>query len=278
MPELPEVETVRRGLAPVMEGFVFEQVTLNRPDLRFPFDPDFVARLEGQKLERLGRRAKFMIAELSSGDRLFMHLGMSGRFTIDERIQGEFVHNHDTNPKHDHVHFMMSSGSRITYNDTRRFGFMELIEPGEGSRIDHLGPEPLSNELSGPALREALKGKKANIKSALLDQRVIAGLGNIYVCEALYRAKISPRRMAGRLKIAETETLTGHIKDVITEAIDAGGSSLRDFANTEGGLGYFQHSFDVYGREGEPCKLCKAPIKRLVQSGRSTFYCRACQG
>ncbi len=278
MPELPEVETVRRGLTPVMEGFVFDQVILNRPNLRFPFDPKFVERVQGQTLERLGRRAKFMIAELSSGDRLFLHLGMSGRFTIDERVQGEFVHNHDTNPKHDHVHFLMSNGSRVTYNDPRRFGFMELIAPGEPSRIDHLGPEPLSNELSGPTLRAAFKGKKANIKSALLDQRVIAGLGNIYVCEALYRSKISPRRMAGRLKTKEIETLVGHIKDVIAEAIEAGGSSLRDFANTEGGLGYFQHSFDVYGREGEPCKVCAAPIQRLVQSGRSTFYCKACQG
>lgn len=278
MPELPEVETVRRGLSPVMEGFVFERVVLNRPNLRFPFDPDFVKRVQGQTLQRLGRRAKFMIAELGSGDRLFLHLGMSGRFTIDESVQGEYVHNHDTNPKHDHVHFVMSSGARVTYNDPRRFGFMELIAPGAPSRIDELGPEPLSNDLSGPTLRAAFKGKKSNIKSVLLDQRVIAGLGNIYVCEALYRAKISPRRMAGRLKVAETETLTRHIKDVIAEAIEAGGSSLRDFANTDGGLGYFQHSFDVYGREGEPCKTCEAPIKRLVQSGRSTFYCKACQG
>lgn len=278
MPELPEVETVKRGLAPVMEGFVFEKVTLNRPDLRFPFEPDFIERVEGQTLVKLGRRAKFMIAELSSGERLFLHLGMSGRFTIDDLTQGEFVHNHDTIPKHDHVVFEMSSGSCVTYNDVRRFGFMELIPAGAPSRIDHLGPEPLSNELSGPALRAALKGKKANIKSALLDQRVIAGLGNIYVCEALYRAKISPRRMAGRLKTAETETLTRHIKDVIADAIEAGGSSLRDFANTDGELGYFQHSFEVYGREGEPCKICDASILRLVQSGRSTFYCKSCQG
>lgn len=261
-----------------MEGFVFDRVTLNRPDLRFPFDPDFIDRVEGQTLVRLGRRAKFMVAELSSGERLFLHLGMSGRFTIDDLTPGAFTHNHDTIPKHDHVVFEMSSGSRVTYNDVRRFGFMELIPPGAPSRIDHLGPEPLSNALSGPALRTALKGKKANIKSALLDQRVIAGLGNIYVCEALYRAKISPRRMAGRLKAAETEILTRHIKDIIAEAIEAGGSSLRDFANTEGGLGYFQHSFDVYGREGDPCKVCETNIKRMVQSGRSTFYCTKCQG
>lgn len=278
MPELPEVETVRRGLTPVMEGFVFETVTLNRSDLRFPFGDDFIERVQGQTLVKLGRRAKFLTADLSSGERLFMHLGMSGRFTIDENVQGNFVHQHDTIPKHDHVVFHMSGGARITYNDVRRFGFMELIPVGAPSRIDHLGPEPLSNELSGPVLREALKGKKSKIKTALLDQSIIAGLGNIYVCEALYRAGLSPKRLAGALKVAETETLTRHIKDVIAEAIEAGGSSLKDFANTDGGLGYFQHSFDVYGREGEPCKICETPIERIVQTGRSTFYCKSCQG
>ncbi len=277
MPELPEVETVRRGLAPVMEGFVFNEVTLNRPDLRFPFGDDFIDRVQGQTLVRLGRRAKFLDAELSSGERLFMHLGMSGRFTIDENVQGEFVHNHGTIPKHDHVVFDMSSGARVTYNDVRRFGFMELIKPGEPSRLDDLGPEPLSNALSGPALKTALKGKKSRIKTALLDQRIIAGLGNIYVCEALYRARISPKRVAGRLTKSDTDTLTRHIKDVIREAIDAGGSSLRDFANTDGDLGYFQHSFDVYGREGEPCENCLSAIIRIVQTGRSTFYCKTCQ-
>ncbi len=279
MPELPEVETVRRGLSPVMEGFDFTKVILNRPDLRFPFGDDFKARVQGQTLGRLSRRAKFMIAELGSGDRLFMHLGMSGRFTIDrDYAPGDFTHTHNTNPKHDHVIFEMSSGHRVVYNDPRRFGFMELIAPGAPSRLDDLGPEPLSNSLSAPVLRKALKGKKNKIKTALLDQRIIAGLGNIYVCEALYRAQISPKRAAGRLSVAETESLTGHIKDVIAEAIEAGGSSLRDFANTDGNLGYFQHSFDVYGREGEPCKTCQSSIVRIVQTGRSTFYCKACQG
>jgi len=277
VPELPEVETVRRGLTPVMEGFVFKHVQLNRPDLRFPFAERFVERVEGQTLTSLTRRAKFLKAELSSGERLFMHLGMSGRFTIDENIQGEFVHSHNTNPKHDHVTFQMSSGARVTFNDPRRFGFMELIGKDEPYRLDNLGPEPMGNGFNAPDLRARLKGKKSKIKAALLDQRVVAGLGNIYVCEALYRTGISPRRAAGRLTVTETESLTRHIKDTIGEAIEAGGSSLRDFANTEGNLGYFQHSFAVYGREGKPCNSCGAPIKRIVQSGRSSFYCGACQ-
>ena len=277
MPELPEVETVKRGLAPVMEGFVFDRVQLNRPNLRFPFGDDFIARIQGQTLNSLTRRAKFLQAELSSGERLFMHLGMSGRFTIDQNQQGEFVHAHNTNPKHDHVIFEMSSGARVTFNDPRRFGFMELVAANAPYRLDDLGPEPMGNGFNAPDLRERLKGKKSKIKAALLDQKVVAGLGNIYVCEALYRAGISPKRAAGRLSVSETESLTGHIKDTIAAAIDAGGSSLKDFANTDGDLGYFQHSFAVYGREGEPCNTCEAPIKRIVQSGRSSFYCGACQ-
>lgn len=277
MPELPEVETVRRGLSPVMEGFVFDSVTLNRPDLRFRFAEGFIDRVQGTTLTRLTRRAKFLQAELSSGERLFMHLGMSGRFTIDAAPTADFVHEHNTNPKHDHVIFEMSSGARVTFNDPRRFGFMELIGEGEPYRLDDLGPEPMGNGFNAPDLRAKLKGKKSKIKAALLDQRIIAGLGNIYVCEALYRAGISPKRAAGRLTVAETENLVGHIKDVIGQAIEAGGSSLKDFANTDGDLGYFQHCFDVYGREGENCGTCEAPITRIVQSGRSSFYCKACQ-
>ena len=277
MPELPEVETVKRGLTPVMEGFVFDRVQLNRPDLRFPFGDDFIDRIQGQTLNTLTRRAKFLQAELSSGERLFMHLGMSGRFTIDANPTADFVHAHNTNPKHDHVIFEMSSGARVTFNDPRRFGFMELVAANAPYRLDDLGPEPMGNGFNAPDLRKRLKGKKSKIKAALLDQRVVAGLGNIYVCEALYRAGISPRRAAGRLTVAETEKLAGHIKDTISEAIEAGGSSLKDFANTQGDLGYFQHSFAVYGREGGPCHTCKAPIKRIVQSGRSSFYCAKCQ-
>ncbi len=278
MPELPEVETVRRGLQPVMEGAVFQTVTLNRPDLRFPFPADFISRIEGQTLVHLRRRAKFLDAELSSGDRLFMHLGMSGRFIIEDfGSVGGFVNNTERLEQHDHVIFDMNNGARIVFNDPRRFGFMELIAPGAPSRLDDLGPEPLSNQLNGPELKARFKGRKAKVKQALLDQRLIAGLGNIYVCEALYRAGISPRKAAGRLSSRDIDGLVTHIKDVISEAIEAGGSTLKDFANASGDLGYFQHSFDVYGREGEACHTCAAPILRIVQSGRSTFYCRTCQ-
>ncbi|WP_371396836.1 bifunctional DNA-formamidopyrimidine glycosylase/DNA-(apurinic or apyrimidinic site) lyase [Fretibacter rubidus] len=282
MPELPEVETVRRGLAPVMDGAVFSRVTLNRADLRFPFAERFAQRLTGATVNSLTRRAKFLQAELSTGERLFMHLGMSGRFTIEADVNntpGVFTHQAgDTNPKHDHVVFEFNNGARVTYNDPRRFGFMELIASGAPYRLDGIGPEPLGNDFSAPVLRTALKGKKSKIKAALLDQHVVAGLGNIYVCEALYKAGISPKRAAGRLTVAETERLVGHIKEVLNRAIAAGGSSLNDFASTDGALGYFQHSFDVYGREGEACKACTAPIVRIVQSGRSSFYCKSCQG
>lgn len=260
-----------------MEGFVFDRVQLNRPNLRFPFGDDFIDRVQGQTLNSLTRRAKFLQAELSSGERLFMHLGMSGRFTIDQDLQGQFTHNHNTNPKHDHVVFDMSSGARVTFNDPRRFGFMELVAANSPYRLDDLGPEPMGNGFNAPDLRQRLKGKKSKIKAALLDQKIVAGLGNIYVCEALYHAGISPKRAAGRLTLAETESLTGHIKDTIAAAIEAGGSSLKDFANTDGDLGYFQHSFAVYGREGEPCNTCSAPVKRITQSGRSSFYCGKCQ-
>ncbi len=286
MPELPEVETVCRGLRPVMEGFNFTEVILNRPNLRFPFAPDFIDRIEGQTLIRLTRRAKFLQAELETGHRLYMHLGMSGRFTITqsdlpsekpELMPGDFAIKVNTNPKHDHVIFKMSSGYTITYNDPRRFGFMELVAKDAPYRLDGLGPEPLGNDFNAPALSTALKGRKSKIKGALLDQKIIAGLGNIYVCEALFRAGISPLREAGALKAGEIETLTACIKDVIRDAIKAGGSSLRDFTHTDGDLGYFQHSFQVYGREGEPCPACKTPIMRITQSGRSSFYCMTCQ-
>lgn len=280
MPELPEVETVRAGLLPVMEGARFTAVTLNRPDLRFPFPNKFADRLMGQKVERLSRRAKFLQADLSSGERLFMHLGMSGRFTIEADVRktpGVFAHAQNTNPKHDHAVFDMDNGARITFNDPRRFGFMEMVGAGEPYRLDGLGPEPLGNSFSAPVLRAALKGKKSKIKAALLDQHVVAGLGNIYVCEALFKAGISPKRAAGRLTVAETESLVGHIKEVLTRAIAAGGSSLKDFASADGALGYFQHSFDVYGREGEPCIVCARELSRIVQSGRSSVYCRSCQ-
>lgn len=253
------------------------RVQLNRPDLRFPFPDDFGSRIEGQRVERLSRRAKFLQAELTSGDRLFMHLGMSGRFVLEGEHLGEFTHAHDANPKHHHVIFTTEENNRIIYNDPRRFGFMELVGAGAPYRLDDLGPEPLSNSFNAPDLRTRLKGRKAAIKIALLDQRIVAGLGNIYVCEALFRAGISPGRAAGRLTIAQTEALVGHVKDVLIEAIEAGGSSLRDHRQANGALGYFQKAFAVYGREGEACVTCDTPIKRRVQGGRSTFYCPACQ-
>lgn len=282
MPELPEVQTVRDGLAPVMEGFAFDSVTLNRPDLRFPFADRFAKRLTGARIDSLMRRAKFLQAELSTGETLLMHLGMSGRFTIDSPDHNqqprEFSLAQNTAPKHDHVVFEMSSGARVTYNDPRRFGFMELFGQGEAiDRLAHLGPEPLGNNFNGPVLRAGFKGKKTKIKTALLDQRIVAGLGNIYVCEALHRARLSPLMAAGRVTRDQAERLTGHIKDILAEAIKSGGSTLKDFASADGDLGYFQHSFDVYGREGEPCTTCKAPITRIVQGGRSTFYCKPCQ-
>lgn len=289
MPELPEVETVRRGLAPAMEGRRILKVEQRRPDLRFPFPERFVERLEGQTLTAIGRRAKYLLADLSSGEVLIMHLGMSGRFTIVENgqaaMQGEFVHQAGGIAAHDHVVFHMEGGTRVIYNDARRFGFMDLVPRAalaESKHIRALGLEPLGNELDGATLIRLFDGKKTPLKAALLDQSLIAGLGNIYVCEALHRAGLSPKRAAGTLarkgKMQEkSEILARAIRDVLAEAVEAGGSTLRDYAQTDGSLGYFQHSFRVYDREGEACTQCGAAIRRLVQSGRSTFFCAACQ-
>lgn len=286
MPELPEVETVRRGLAPAFEGRRITACTLHRPDLRFPFPDQMSERISGQSVERIDRRSKYLLFRLSSGETLLAHLGMSGRFSVeadDTRSQpGDFVHAEPANPAHDHVVFDVEGGVTVRYNDPRRFGFMTLFETGAEEQVSYLsvlGPEPHSNEFSVAYLNEALKGKKSPIKTALLDQSIIAGLGNIYVCEALFRAGISPRRTAASVVGARAERLVPHIRDVILEAIDAGGSSLRDFASADGALGYFQHRFRVYGREGEACPTpgCDSKVKRLVQSGRSTFYCGQCQ-
>ncbi|MBL4869393.1 MAG: bifunctional DNA-formamidopyrimidine glycosylase/DNA-(apurinic or apyrimidinic site) lyase [Robiginitomaculum sp.] len=291
MPELPEVETVKNGLAPIMEGRTFKSVLLNRKDIRFPFPNDFITRLEGKTLIRLTRRAKFLVAELSSGETLLMHLGMSGRFTIEAGTDDPGhaprstslvpIDSGNTNPKHDHVIFTMSGDPPplIIYNDPRRFGFMELLEKGELGRMKDLGPEPLSNQFSGPILRDALTKKKSPIKTALLDQRVVAGLGNIYVCEALYDSKISPFRKSCDVSQDECETLSHEIKRTLEAAIKAGGSTLKDFAGVDGALGYFQHRFKVYGHEEHACPTtgCKGTITRAKQSGRSTFYCPHCQ-
>ena len=282
MPELPEVETVRRGLAPVMEGERITRADINRPDLRWPFPEHMAERLNGQLVERLRRRSKYILADLSGGETLLIHLGMSGRMMVSGDPLGRFVHDHPSPEKHDHVVLHMSNGARITFNDPRRFGAMDLLktDSDESHRLlSVLGPEPLGNAFHDAYLIEAFRGRQTPAKAALLDQRIVAGLGNIYVCEALFRAGISPRRSAGRIASARVAGLVPVIRTVLSEAIAAGGSSLRDFRQADGELGYFQHNFDVYGREGEPCRRngCRGTVRRIVQSGRSSFYCAACQ-
>ncbi|KGB83608.1 MAG: bifunctional DNA-formamidopyrimidine glycosylase/DNA-(apurinic or apyrimidinic site) lyase [Pseudomonadota bacterium] len=282
MPELPEVETVRRGLAPVMEGQVIARAAVNRPDLRWPFPPRMAERLAGARVDRLRRRSKYILADLSTGETLIIHLGMSGRMLVSGDTQGLFHHDHPVAQKHDHVVLDMENGARITFNDARRFGAMDLAATDgvEAHRLlAGLGPEPLGNAFSEDYLIARLKGRMTPVKSALLDQRIVAGLGNIYVCEALYRAGISPRRKAGQLSAQRVARLVPVIRDVLHDAIAAGGSSLRDHRQTDGELGYFQHSFAAYGREGLPCVTpgCTGTIARIAQSGRSTFYCAQCQ-
>lgn len=282
MPELPEVETVRRGLAPVMEGVAMSQVAVNRPDLRWPFPERMAERLQGQIVLRLRRRSKYILADLGSGETLLIHLGMSGRILISGDPLGRFVHDHPAPEKHDHVVFDMAGGARVTFNDPRRFGAMDLMATDRAAAhplLAKLGPEPLGNEFSESYLVAALKTRNTPIKSALLDQKIVAGLGNIYVCEALFRTGISPRRKARALSSVRAARLVPAIRAVLTEAIAAGGSSLKDFRQADGELGYFQHSFDVYGREGQPCRTpeCAGTVVRIVQSGRSSFYCPVCQ-
>lgn len=286
MPELPEVETVRRGLAPVLEGRVLTRVEARRPDLRFPFPDRFCARLEGARVDHLDRRAKYLVAQLDTGEALIMHLGMSGRFSIIDhagtKTFDDYAYNTGGDPKHDHVVMHVEGGAQIIYNDPRRFGFMDIVASEILPSCKHfaaMGPEPLGNSFNAKVLINAFDGKKAPVKAALLDQRNIAGLGNIYVCEALHRSGIAPERSAGSLRRSEIERLTNHIRSVLTDAINAGGSTLRDFAATDGALGSFQERFDVYGREGALCRCgaTKGIVTRIVQSGRSTFYCPACQ-
>jgi formamidopyrimidine-DNA glycosylase len=292
MPELPEVETVRQGLAPVMEGAVFARIEQRRADLRFPLPERFAARLEGRRVERLDRRAKYILVHLDDGEILAMHLGMSGRFIIStpgtSGMLGEFVHETGGGDKHDHLIFEMSNLAVIRYNDTRRFGYMTLIEPGGLAAHPHfrdLGIEPLGDQLTPAFLTAKGQGRRQPLKSFLLDQHVIAGLGNIYVCEALFRAGLSPEAPASVLASANgkpspaAKKLAPMIRAVLEDALAAGGSSLRDYRQADGSLGYFQHSFAVYDREGEPCsrKGCRGTIMRTVQNGRSTFYCSTCQ-
>jgi len=279
MPELPEVETVRSGLAPIMQGQTIRRAQINRPNLRFAFPQDFCQRLTGTQVLNLRRRAKYLLIDLSSEETLIAHLGMSGRFSIvppGEAPPG------DTKPAHDHVEWCLSNGHRILYNDPRRFGFMDLCNSAdlENSKfLAGLGPEPLGNAFNAAWLAEQFTGKARPVKTALLDQHVVAGLGNIYVCEALYRAGIHPKTLIKTIGPKRRARLLVCIREVISDAIAAGGSTLRDYAAADGALGYFQHRFAVYGREGEPCarEACTGTVARMVQSGRSSFYCPKCQ-
>ena len=282
MPELPEVETVRRGLAPVMEGETVLRARVNRPDLRWPLPAQMAERLTGQRVERLRRRSKYILADLSGGETLLVHLGMSGRMLVSGDPLGRFQHEHPAPARHDHVVLEMANGVRVTFNDARRFGAMDLA-PTEAVEehwlLRDLGPEPLGNAFDEDYLVARLHGRTMPIKSALLDQRIVAGLGNIYVCEVLHRAGIHPRRKAGRISVARVAGLVPLIRQVLQEAIEAGGSSLRDYRRADGELGYFQHVFRVYGREGAPCAApgCLGVVARFVQAGRSSFYCPQCQ-
>jgi len=292
MPELPEVETVRRGLAPVMEGARFTKVELRRPDLRRPLPTDFIKRLEGKTVTGLGRRAKYLLADLSSGEVLIMHLGMSGSFRVTEakreKKPGKFHHPRSGAKAHDHVVFHMSSGATVTFNDPRRFGLMLLArrkELAEHPLMKGIGPEPLGNEFDAAMLAKACANRKTSLKAAVSDQKVVAGLGNIYVCEALHRARLSPKRSASTLAkengtpTERAQRLAEAIKAVLHDAIRAGGSSLRDHRRTDGELGDFQHNFRVYDRAGKPCPTpgCGGTIRRIVQAGRSTYFCPVCQ-
>jgi formamidopyrimidine-DNA glycosylase len=287
MPELPEVETVRRGLAPAMEGARFAKVEVRRGDLRWPLPKGFAERLQGKTVDGLGRRAKYLLADLSSGDVLLMHLGMSGSFRVGkDAAPGKYYHERSKSTAHDHIVFHMSNGATVTFNDPRRFGSMKLVPRAKLEQeplLRALGPEPLGNEFDAAMLAKVCAGKKTSLKAALSDQRVVAGLGNIYVCEALFRARLAPKRIASTIAgrngnpNERAEKLVDAIKAVLKDAIQAGGSSLRDHRRADGSLGDFQHNFQVYDREGQPCPHCKGKIKRIVQVGRSTFYCPSCQ-
>lgn len=282
VPELPEVETVRRGLEPVLSGRVIEAAEVRRADLRWPFPPGLAARLTGARVAALRRRSKYLLADLDGGETLIVHLGMSGRMLISGVQVGTFRHQHPAPERHDHVVLHVEGGARVTFNDARRFGAMDLCPTAALAThrlLAPLGPEPLGNEFSGKGLFSRMAGRSTSVKAVLLDQRVVAGLGNIYVCEALWRARVSPLRLARDVTADEAETIAATVRAVLTDAIAAGGSSLRDYRQADGELGYFQHTFAVYGREGAPCQRSDGGIvTRKVQSGRSSFFCPACQG
>jgi formamidopyrimidine-DNA glycosylase len=284
VPELPEVETVRRGLAPVLVGARIKRAKTLRPDLRFPFPDRFAARLTGRRVQALSRRAKYLVAQLDDGALWITHLGMTGRWSVvgAQRQPGDFYYSEPPDPTHTHVTVEMEGGARLEFNDPRRFGYMDLIAADGFDAhpwFKALGPEPLGNSFNAAHLASAFAGKKTSVKAALMDQRVVAGLGNIYVCEALWRAGISPKRLAGKVSAAKLDALTVAVRDVLEEAIRAGGSTLSDYAAVDGAQGGFQHRFAVYDREGEACtkRGCGGTIIRLVQTGRSSFYCARCQ-
>ncbi len=270
MPELPEVETVARGMARVLEGRIITHVAVNRPDLRRPIPADLAKRLVGATVTSVGRRAKYALIHTNRADVVILHLGMSGRVRLDPGLP----------EKHDHVEIKTNDGHSLVFNDPRRFGSIDITQ---AARLDQhpllakVGPEPLGNGFHAGVLQIAFEGKRAPLKAALLDQTVVAGLGNIYVCEALFQSGLSPLRLAGSVKPAKLEALVQAIRAVLTRAIEVGGSTLRDYTQVDGELGYFQHEWSVYGREGEPCRLCSAVVLRIVQSGRSSFYCKKCQ-
>ena len=282
MPELPEVETVLRGISPILEGNQIDYAQVNRPDLRRPFPNNLAKRLKNRRINFLHRRSKYILIDLSEGETLIMHLGMSGRIMISQKVAGTFHHNTSLSHKHDHFILHLKDNHQLTFNDPRRFGVIDLLKTENlelSGMLSQIGPEPLSNSFNEAYFVSTMRLKKTNIKSALLDQRVVAGLGNIYVCEALFRAGISPKRQALRISHKKLSSLVPIIKEILLEAISSGGSSLRDFRNASGDLGYFQHSFDVYGREDQDCynTECNSKIKRITQAGRSSFYCSNCQ-
>ncbi|MFO1208538.1 MAG: bifunctional DNA-formamidopyrimidine glycosylase/DNA-(apurinic or apyrimidinic site) lyase [Amaricoccus sp.] len=280
MPELPEVETVRRGLEPVLAGRRIVAADVRRPDLRWPFPKGLAKRLGGRRVEALRRRSKYLLADLDGGETLIVHLGMSGRLLVSGAQVGAFHHPHPAPEKHDHVVLDVEGGARVTFNDARRFGAVDLwpTERLEEHRLlAGLGPEPLGNGFDGGYLAGRMAGRRTPVKAVISDQRVVAGLGNIYVCEALWRARIAPLRLAGDVTADEAEALVRAIRAVLEDAIAAGGSSLKDYRRADGELGYFQHSFAVYGREGEACPRGDGTILRVVQAGRSSFFCPGCQ-
>lgn len=280
LPELPEVETVRRGLQPHLEGARIARAEMRRPDLRWPMPVDLVQVLTGATVTALRRRSKYLLADLDRGGTVLWHLGMSGRMLVEGAGLGDFHRDPGIIARHDHVVLTTDAGTTITFNDARRFGMVDLIREGTSHPLlDHLGPEPFDQAFDATYLGRAFAGRRVPVKQALLDQRIVAGLGNIYVSEALWRAGIDPRRAAGRIGAARLAALVGHIRDVLSDAIAAGGSSLRDHRQASGELGYFQHSFRAYDRESQPClrEGCGGTLRRIVQSGRSSFYCPGCQ-